>query len=77
MVGVEGRVALITGGSRGIGRATANLLASRGAQVMCVARSQQELEETDLEYSVADLGTIEGCAKAVADAEQRLGGWTV
>ena len=73
MVGVEGRVALITGGSRGIGRATANLLASRGAQVMCVARSQQELEETDLEYSVADLGTIEGCAKAVADAEQRLG----
>jgi meso-butanediol dehydrogenase/(S,S)-butanediol dehydrogenase/diacetyl reductase len=73
MAGVEGRVALVTGGSRGIGRATADLLASRGAQVMCVARSQQELEETDLEYSVADLGTIEGCASAVADAEQRLG----
>jgi NAD(P)-dependent dehydrogenase (short-subunit alcohol dehydrogenase family) len=40
---------------------------------MCVGRSRQELEETGLEYSVADLGTSEGCAKAVADARQRLG----
>lgn len=73
MAGVEGRVALVTGGSRGIGRATADLLASRGAQVMCVGRSRKELEETGLEYSVADLGTPEGCANAVADARQRLG----
>ena len=73
MAGVEGRVALITGGSRGIGRATAELLAARGAQVMCVARSQQDLADAGLEYSVADLGTVEGCAQAVADAEQRLG----
>jgi meso-butanediol dehydrogenase/(S,S)-butanediol dehydrogenase/diacetyl reductase len=73
MAGVEGRVALITGGGRGIGRATADLLASRGARVMCVARSQQELEEAGHEFSVADLGTAEGCAQAVADAEQRLG----
>jgi len=40
---------------------------------MCVARSKDELEETGLEYSVADLGTAEGCAHAVADAEKRLG----
>ena len=73
MAGVDRRVALVTGGSRGIGRATADLLASRGAQVMCVGRSRQELEETGLEYSVADLGTPEGCANAVADARQRLG----
>ena len=73
MAGVEGRVALVTGGGRGIGRATAELLASRGAEVMCVARSQQELEDVGLEYSVADLGTAEGCAQAVAEAEQRLG----
>lgn len=73
MTGVEGRVALVTGASRGIGRATAGLLASRGCQVMCVSRSQRELAETGLEYSVADLGTSEGCAKAVTDAEQRLG----
>jgi len=40
---------------------------------MCVARSKDELEATGLEYSVADLGTAEGCAHAVADAEKRLG----
>ena len=37
MGGVEGRIALVTGGGRGIGLATANLLASRGAKIMCVA----------------------------------------
>ena len=73
MAGVEGRVALITGGSRGIGRATAELLASRGAKVMCVARSRQDLADVGLEYSVADLGSPEGCVHAVAEAEQRLG----
>ena len=73
MAGVEGRVALITGGSRGIGRATAELLASRGAKVMCVARSQQDLADVGLDYTVADLGTPEGCSHAVAEAEQRLG----
>ncbi len=73
MAGVEGRVALITGGGRGIGRATAGLLASRGAKVMCVARSREDLADVGLEYSVADLGDPEGCAHAVAEAEQRLG----
>lgn len=73
MAGVTGRVALVTGGGRGIGRATAELLASRGANVMCVARSRQELEDVGLEYAVADLGTSEGCAHAVAEAERRLG----
>jgi len=40
---------------------------------MCVARSKHELEKTGFEYSLADLGTSEGCAHAVADAEKRLG----
>lgn len=73
MAGVSGRVALVTGAGRGIGRATADLLASRDARVMCVARSEAELAETGLEYTLADLGTIEGCAGAVAETEQRLG----
>ena len=73
MAGVEGRVAMVTGGGRGIGRATAELLASRGAKVMCVARSEQDLAKVGLEYSVADLGTPDGCAHAVAETEQRLG----
>lgn len=73
MPGVDGRVALITGGGRGIGRKTADILASRGARIMCVARSREELEATGHEYSLADLGTADGCAAAVADTEKRLG----
>ncbi len=73
MSGVDARVALVTGGGRGIGRATADLLASRGATVMCVARSEQELKESGHAYSVADLGTAEGCANVIEDTEQRLG----
>lgn len=73
MAGVEGRVAIVTGGSRGIGRATADLLAARGAKVMCVARGQKELEEAGHPYIVADLGTIEGCEQTIAETEERLG----
>lgn len=73
MAGVEGRIALVTGAGRGIGLAAARLLAARGAQVMCVARSEPELLATGLPYSVADLGTRDGCEKAVADAEKTLG----
>ena len=73
MAGVEGRVALVTGGGRGIGRATAELLASRGGRVLCVARSQHELAEVGLDYVVADLGSADGCATAVGHAERRLG----
>ena len=44
---LSGRVALVTGASRGIGRAIAVELARRGAQVVITARSQGALEETD------------------------------
>jgi len=73
MTGVAGRVALVTGAGRGIGRETAELLASRGARVMCVARSEEELAVLGLEYIVADLGTVEGCELVVAKTEERLG----
>lgn len=73
MAGVERRVALVTGAGRGIGRETAELLASRGASVMAVARSEAELLKTGLDYIVADLGTVEGCERTVAETEARLG----
>ena len=73
MPGVEGRVALVTGAGRGIGRATAELLAARGARVMGTARSENELRTLGLDYVVADLGRPEGCALAVEETQDRLG----
>jgi NAD(P)-dependent dehydrogenase (short-subunit alcohol dehydrogenase family) len=73
MAGVNDRIALVTGAGRGIGRATAELLASRGARVMAVSRSEPELASIGTEYAVADLGTPDGCALAIAETERRLG----
>jgi NAD(P)-dependent dehydrogenase (short-subunit alcohol dehydrogenase family) len=70
---MNGRVALVTGGGRGIGRETALLLAQAGARVMIASRTAAELATAGLEYAVADLGTPEGCALAVAETERRLG----
>ena len=73
MAGVEGRVALVTGAGRGIGLAAARLLTERGASVMCVSRTESELAATGLPFTVADLGTQEGCALAVSETEKHLG----
>jgi len=70
---MDGRVALVTGGGRGIGRETALLLAAAGARVMIASRSAAELAAVGLEYVVADFGTPEGCALAVTETERRLG----
>ena len=43
---LEGQVALVTGGGRGIGRATAQVLAAAGARVIITSRSQEELNQT-------------------------------
>jgi NAD(P)-dependent dehydrogenase (short-subunit alcohol dehydrogenase family) len=70
---MKGRVALVTGGGRGIGREAAILLAEAGARVMVTARSEAQLAAVGLDYVVADLGNAEGCATAVAETERRLG----
>ena len=57
---LKGRTALITGASRGIGRTAAELLASRGARVMCAARGvtlqdiEAELERIEQQISDND-----------------------
>ena len=45
-LGLDGKVAIVTGGSKGIGRATALRMLEEGARVMACARGREALEET-------------------------------
>lgn len=53
MSNLEGRVALVTGASQGIGRACAMALAHAGAQVALAARNQANLEEVAAQIAAA------------------------
>ena len=75
MTGVEGKIALVTGASRGIGLETARLLMEKGARVMGVARSESDLQASGLEhYMVADLSTEQGCTRAIQATLNTFGG---
>jgi NAD(P)-dependent dehydrogenase (short-subunit alcohol dehydrogenase family) len=71
---LAGRIALVTGASRGIGRAVALELARRGAHVIALARTQGALEALDDEVrAVGSEATLVPCDIKDFDALDRLG----
>jgi NAD(P)-dependent dehydrogenase (short-subunit alcohol dehydrogenase family) len=79
---MQGKAALITGASSGIGRASAALLAYAGASVYIVARREDRLQELKAEiestggicdYRVCDVSSEEDCKVAAEGCAERFG----
>ncbi|HEV7192951.1 MAG TPA: SDR family oxidoreductase [Jatrophihabitantaceae bacterium] len=82
-LGLAGRRAIVTGGSKGIGRAVATELVAEGAQVAICARHADELEDAAASIGgavfaqVADVTDVESIEAFTAAAVQHMGGLDV
>lgn len=73
-LGLSGRRALVTGGTKGVGAAVVQSLRNAGVKIMTTARTIPDTPQDDVLYVAADVATAEGC-QIVADAAlMQLGG---
>src|ERR1700731_2184282 len=71
---LNGRRALVTGGTKGLGKAVVTALCDAGAKVLTTARSKPaQLADPDL-FIKADVSTREGCVAVAQAVQERLGG---
>ncbi len=70
---LSGKIALVTGGTKGTGKAIAERLLKAGATVIITARNKPETENKDLHFISADLSTSKGTAKVIEEVKTNFG----
>jgi NAD(P)-dependent dehydrogenase (short-subunit alcohol dehydrogenase family) len=71
---LSGKTALVTGGTKGAGKAIAERLANAGAKVIVTARNQPEDLDGTFHFMAADLSRPDGTEKVIAEIQQTYGG---
>ena len=79
---LKGKVAVVTGGTKGIGYAIANVLLGHGAKVFICARSKRDLNQAvewlsktgHVEGDLCDVRSEDQVRMTIAECERRLGG---
>lgn len=64
---LSGKIALVTGGTKGAGRAIAERLLQAGATVIITARNAPEKENSQLHFIPSDLSKAEGAQKVISE----------
>jgi NAD(P)-dependent dehydrogenase (short-subunit alcohol dehydrogenase family) len=71
---LTGSIALVTGGSKGTGKAIADRLLKAGATVIITARNKPEEQSSNTHFIAADLSTPQGTRKVVDEVLGKFGG---
>lgn len=70
---LSGKIALVTGGTKGTGKAIAERLLKAGATVIITARNKPESEDNNMHFISADLSTSIGTDKVIEEVKTTFG----